>query len=94
VVHALCEDLLTTQLSQWCDGTRLDQPTLSALLAEVNDPVLRRHVVRLCKSVMEADGHLASGESAVLLAAMMAWGLEAEILLGLQDGNRPGLALN
>jgi tellurite resistance protein len=43
---------------------------------EIDDPVLRRRVIRLCVAVAVADHHLADGEIAFLAALSNAWGLE------------------
>jgi uncharacterized tellurite resistance protein B-like protein len=54
--------------------------TLAKLKAELDDPLLRLTVLRLCVSVVEADGHVADGEPVVLLAAVEQWGLHRRIL--------------
>ena len=61
VIEAFCEDLLVGA------ATRL------ALLAEVTDPGLREKIVALCEAVVEADGHLADGETAMLDSLTHAW---------------------
>ena len=80
VVHALCEDLLSAAQLTWADACRVDPRTLAALMAEVDDPGLRLAVLSLCVSVVEADGHVAEGESIVLGAAVEHWGLHREML--------------
>lgn len=80
VVHALCEDLLLAAQMTWADACRVDPRTLSALMAEIDDPVLRLKVLRLCVAVAEADGQIAEGESIMLGAAVEHWGLHREML--------------
>jgi uncharacterized tellurite resistance protein B-like protein len=80
VVHGLCEDLLSTAQLTWADACRVDPRTLVELLAEVNDAELRLKVLRLCVSVVEADGQVAEGESVMLVAAVEHWGLHREML--------------
>ena len=46
----------------------------------IDDPALRLKLLRLCVSIVEADGHVAEGESIVLLAAVEHWGLHREML--------------
>ncbi|MDP2818656.1 MAG: TerB family tellurite resistance protein [Polaromonas sp.] len=80
VVHTFCEDLLAAAHSIWGDMCRVDPKTLTELMAEINDPELRRKLVGLCAAVVEADGHVAEGESIVLGAAVEHWGLEHAML--------------
>ncbi|MBL8351180.1 MAG: TerB family tellurite resistance protein [Burkholderiaceae bacterium] len=78
VVHGFCEDLLATAQGGWADACRVDTATLYGLLAEVDEPALRRQVLELCVAVVDGDGHLADGESMLLAAAMTHWGLSHE----------------
>lgn len=80
VVHGFCEDLLASASGGWADACRIDSTTLFGLLAEIDDPVLRRQVLQLCARVVDADDHVADGESALLLAAVEHWGLQRELL--------------
>jgi hypothetical protein len=52
----------------------LDTAPLSTLIDEIDDPALRRKVMRLCMAVAIADDHLADGEIALLAAVFNAWG--------------------
>ena len=79
VVHAFCEDLLSAVQLTW-DACPVDPQTLAELLAEVDDRELRLKVLRLCVAIVEADGHVAEGESIVLVAAVEHWGLHREML--------------
>ncbi|HBY64031.1 MAG TPA: hypothetical protein DEH78_29770 [Solibacterales bacterium] len=80
IVHDLCEDLLSAAHLTWGDACRVDPRTLAGLLCEVDDPRLRLKVLRLCVAVVEADGHVADGESIVLVTAVEHWGLQREML--------------
>lgn len=80
VVHTFCDDLLAAAHSSAGDMCRVDPKTLAELMAEISDPALRRKVVGLCVAVVEADGHVAEGESIVLGAAVEHWGLQHEML--------------
>jgi len=79
VLHELCEDMLQTCNSQWTDACRVEPYTLAQLLREVEDPVLRARVLRLCVAVAGADGHVTDGESFVLVHAVDQWGLQAQL---------------
>ena len=79
-VHGCCEDLLASASGGRADVCRIDSATLFDLLAEITDPALRRQVLQLCTQVVDADAHVADGESALLLAAVEQWGLQREVL--------------
>ena len=78
IVHALCEDLLTSSQGDWEAACRIDPVTLATLLAEIDDPALRAKVFRLCLTVFAADEHLADGETVILAAVVAHWGLHRE----------------
>lgn len=78
IVHALCEDLLSTSHGSWEAACRVDSGTLTALLSEIDDPALRVKVLRLCLTVIAADEHLADGETLILTALVEHWGLHRE----------------
>ena len=79
VVHEFCNDLLQARHPHWANACQIDPRTLSQLMAEVEDPVLRLEVLRLCIAVAEADGHVADGESIVLVSAVEQWGLHHQM---------------
>lgn len=80
VLHGFCEDLLASAHQGWADAGRLDACTLAGLMAEVDDPALRLTVLQLCVQVVQADNHLADGESTLLKAAVSHWGLQQALL--------------
>ena len=73
VLDTFCEDLLTAADGQWTGSAAMDNATREQLLAEVQDPALRAQVVELCQAVVQADGHEAEGEAALLDALIRAW---------------------
>ena len=75
VTHAFCQDLLSSMHLNWDDACRIDPRTLAEFMAEIDDPDLRKTVLRLCQAVVEADRHVADGESIVMEAAVEHWGL-------------------
>lgn len=87
VLHAFCEDLLAAARLDWSDACRIDERTLGALLADIDEPALRRRVLDLCIAVVEADALVGDGESLVIGAAVAQWGLERAAL------GRPALPL-
>lgn len=80
VIHELCEDLLDEAHLAWADACRVTPRSLGVLLADVVDPALQRTVLSLCVRLAEADGRIADGESALLVAAVEHWGLQHEML--------------
>jgi len=80
VLDSLCEDLVTSEQLQWADACPVDDRVLAALMGEIDDPRLRRRLLRLCIDIAEIDGQVAEGESIVLTAAVEHWGLYREML--------------
>ena len=80
VLDSLCEDLLSSEQLQWADACPVDDRTLAELMGEIEDPTLRRKLLRLCIEIAEADAQVAEGESIVLTAAVEHWGLYYEML--------------
>lgn len=80
VMDGLCEDLLSSQQLQWADACPVDDRTLVGLMGEIEDPALRRNVLRLCIEIAEADTQVTDGEAIVLTAAVEHWGLHREML--------------
>jgi len=74
IVQTLCEDHSVAQLSFAPPVGRLDPAMLTTLIDEIDDPTLRRKVIRLCVAVTVADDYLADGEIALLAAMLNAWG--------------------
>jgi len=80
VIDTFCEDLLSSKQLAWSDSCPVDEYTLSELMGEIDDPALRRKVLGLCIKLAEVDGHIAQGESIVLVAAVEHWGLHRQML--------------
>lgn len=80
VIQSVCEDLLGTVHQSWAHACRVDERTLAALMADVDEPELQRRVLRLCLAVVAADGLVADGEAVVLRAAIERWGLHRDAL--------------
>jgi uncharacterized tellurite resistance protein B-like protein len=80
VIDTFCEDLLSSKQLTWADNCPVDDYTLSELMGEIDDPALRRKVLGLCVRLAEVDGHVAAGESIVLVAAVEHWGLHRHML--------------
>ncbi len=79
VFDTFCEDLLSSNQLAWADNCPVDEYTLSEIMREIDDPALRRKVLDACIKLAEADGHVAAGESIVLVAAAEHWGIRRNI---------------
>lgn len=80
VIHEVCEDLLDEAHLAWVDTCRVTPRTLQELMADIDDPALQRSVASLCVQMAEADGRVAEGEAALLMAAVEHWNLQREML--------------
>ncbi|WP_186051559.1 TerB family tellurite resistance protein [Burkholderia gladioli] len=73
IVQALCEDQALGQASSGTLSAVLDPASLKPLLAEIDDPKLRKRTIEQCLAVASADRHLADAEIVVLAAILDAW---------------------
>lgn len=80
VIDTFCEDLLSSQQLNWADACPVDAYTLTELMADIDDPTLRRKVLGLCVQLAESDDEVAEGESVVLTAAVEHWNLHYQML--------------
>ncbi|MFM0667364.1 TerB family tellurite resistance protein [Paraburkholderia sediminicola] len=74
IVQTFCEDHSVAHPSFAPPVGRLDPAMLTTLIDEIDDPALRRKVIRLCVAVAVADDYLADGEIALLAAMLSTWG--------------------
>lgn len=81
VVHRVSKDLYESVRLSWADACLVNPRTLRQLMDEVDDPGLRRTVLRLCVALVEADQQFADSESVVLAAVVEQWGLHREMRL-------------
>lgn len=79
VLQAFCDDLMQARHPDWAGACQIDPRTLNLLMAEIEDPALRMAVLRICVAVAEVDGHIADGESMVLVSAVEQWGLHHQM---------------
>ena len=78
VLHELCTDMLAAAASGNQEDCRITPQTIRTLLAEVDDPTLRRLVFELCAGVARADRMMHEGELAVLLEAIDHWRIDRD----------------
>lgn len=78
IVQTLCEDLLMGDPGSGSMLGDVDDSTLASLMAEVDEPVLQRKVLRLAVAAVQGDRHIADGETLVLEAAHRHWGISGE----------------
>ena len=80
VIDSFCEDLLSSKQLAWADACPVDEYVLEKLMRDIDDPALRRKVLRLCVELAEVDDLVAEGESIVLIAAVAHWGLHCQLM--------------
>lgn len=73
VVHTMCEELLASAYAGGSMMCSIEEPTLAALLAEVDDPALQATTLRLAAAAAEADQHLSDAEAMLVAAARRQW---------------------
>jgi hypothetical protein len=73
VVQTLCEDLLIGAYGGGSMMCSVDESTLAALLAEIDEASLQARVLRLARAAAGADKHLAEAEEWVVAAARKRW---------------------
>ena len=73
VMHGLCEDLLVQSPMVWKDNSQIDPQLVRGLLAEIDDPGLCAELMHLCRTVIEADRHVADSEALMLSTAFVHW---------------------
>ena len=79
-MRGLCEDLLLSLEPGDLSMCHVDERTLVQLMAEIDNPKLRRTVLGLCVAVVEADSHVTDDEALVLVAAVEHWGMHRAML--------------
>jgi hypothetical protein len=82
VLHDLCEDLQCKHHLSWAQACQVDVRSLTEVLDEITDPALRRHVLQLCRSVVESDGLVTEDEWVVMACAVDRWCLHYEVVAG------------
>jgi tellurite resistance protein len=77
-IHDFCADLLEDARASNDDDCRISPASIELMLADIDDPALRRKVIELCAGVARADGRVDDGESIVLSSAIAQWGIAPE----------------
>jgi len=73
VLHGLCEDLQVQAPMAWTDPSRIDPRLIGDLIDDIDDPGLCAELIQLCRTVIEADHHVADGEALMLSTAFVHW---------------------
>lgn len=79
IVRALCEDLMCTAYLNWADVCRPGSDATRQVVCEIEDPAMRKEVLRLCIATVRADGHIAVTEVAMLEALAQAWNIPLDV---------------
>lgn len=78
LVDELCQDMLSTSVQH--DHVVLDEATIDALLGEIQNPALRRQLLRAMWNIADADGVLADAEAKLLARACTVWSPESHFV--------------
>jgi uncharacterized tellurite resistance protein B-like protein len=78
LVDALCQDMLSTSVKH--EHVVIDERTIDALLGEIQDPALRRQLLRAMWNIADADGVLADAEAKLLARACVVWSAESHFV--------------
>ena len=78
LVDDLCQDMLSTSVQH--EHVVIDEPTIDALLGEIQNPALRRQLLRAMWNIADADGVLADAEAKLLARACAVWSAEAHFV--------------
>lgn len=73
VMHGLCEDLMVQSPMVWSNNSQIDPHLVRGLLAEIDHPGLCTELMHLCRTVIEADHHVADSEALMLSTAFVHW---------------------
>ena len=77
VVHAFCEDLLSSAHCTSAGQHELDPATIDALLGEIRSPALRMRLFSAILNIINAEGEVLSSEVLLLARALKVWSLDA-----------------
>ena len=78
LVDELCRDMLSTSVKH--EHVVIDEQTIDALLGEIQDPALRRQLLRSMWNIADADGVLADAEAKLLSRACSVWSAESHFV--------------
>jgi uncharacterized tellurite resistance protein B-like protein len=73
IVQTFCEDLLMEGFDGRSILSHVGDGLMASVLAEVDEPKLRKQVLYLAESVAHADKHLSEGETAMIQAIRGIW---------------------
>ncbi len=76
VIHALCDDMLSSAHRTPAGQLELDVENIDLLLAEVQHPLLQKQVLRMMLDVVNADSKLSGGEAVLVAEAMKFWEID------------------
>lgn len=77
VIHEFCEDMLSYAHQTPSGRHELDAETIDALLNEIRDPDKRSTLLSSMFNIVNAEGVILAGESAIISQALKAWHLDS-----------------
>ena len=79
VVHDFCNDMMTFAHRAPTGQFELDQKSIDALLAEIQDSELQSRLLSAIFSIVNAEGNLLASEVTLVSRAMTRWGLDLRL---------------
>ena len=76
LIHELCEDMLSSTYRTHSGHLELDPDSIDLLLAEIQQPLLQKQLLRIMLDVVNADHKLSGGEAVLVAEAMKFWGID------------------
>jgi uncharacterized tellurite resistance protein B-like protein len=79
VVHDFCNDMMTFAHRAPTGQFELDQKSIDALLAEIQDSELQSRLLSAILNIVNAEGNLLASEVTLVSRAMTCWGLDLRL---------------
>lgn len=86
IYYEFCTDMLTSGQRKSSGELELDEPGVSRLLDEINDPTLQKKTLRIILDIVYADQRLTAGEALLIAQALKHWNID---LCGGSDASTP-----
>ncbi|VTU16244.1 tellurite resistance TerB family protein [Variovorax sp. RA8] len=77
VLRDHCQDMALYTSYEWAERGECLPESLHRLLAEVQDPLRRAHVLQLCGAIADADAHWSAAERRMIDTVRRCWAQEA-----------------
>lgn len=86
IVHHLCEDMLQCTDSGHYGQIEINDAIIDGILVEIQQPQLRKQLLRIMLAIVDADERLSEGEAVLIARALHCWTLD---LISIHDAPLP-----